>query len=62
MIRLTESNNVIYLVGGKSISNQPFVPFNEMVCGFLNDLSTDLRSNKEAFKYPDIITFAFWCR
>ena len=33
-----------------------------MVCGFFNDLSTDLRSNKKAKLYPDIITFAFWCR
>ena len=62
MIRLTKNNNVNYLVGGKSISTQPLVPFDEMVCGFLNDLSTDLRSNKKANGFPDIITFSFWCR
>ena len=62
MIHLTKSNHVKYLVGGKTISTQPLVPFDEMVCGLLNDLSTDLRSNKKAKLYPDIITFAFWCR
>ena len=62
MILLTKNSNVNYLVGGESISTQPLVPFDEMVCGFLNDLSTDLRSNKKAKLYPDIITFAFWCR
>ena len=62
MILLTKNSNVNYLVGGTSISTQPRVPFDEMVCGFLNDLSTDLRSNKKAKLYPDIITFAFWCR
>lgn len=62
MIQLTKSNNVNYLVGGNSISTQPLIPFDELVCGFLNDLSAELRSNKKANIYPDIITFAFWCR
>ena len=62
MIHLTKNDKVNYLVGGKSISTQPLLPFDEMVCGFLNDLSIDLRSNKKANEYPDIITFSFWCR
>jgi hypothetical protein len=38
------------------------VPYAPVLCEFLNDLSSELRSTKEASNYPDIMTFAFWCR
>ena len=34
-------------------------PFDDDVLAFLNDLSTELRKNRE---YPDVATFGFWCR
>lgn len=37
-------------------------PFSDEVCQFLNDLSKMIMSDKEAKDYPDIITFAFFCR
>ena len=62
MIQLTNSNDVEYLVGGKTTSIQPIVPYDDIICSFLNDLSNTLRKNKKANKYSDIVTFAFWCR
>ena len=34
-------------------------PFDDEVISFLNDLSGELRKNRE---YPDVATFGFWCR
>ncbi len=38
---------------------RPLRPFDEPVTAFLNDLSAELRKNRE---YPDVATFGFWCR
>lgn len=38
------------------------VPFSDRVICFLNELSKNLLSNREAKQYPDIITFGFWIR
>lgn len=37
-------------------------PFAEEVVCFLNDLSTELIRDPVARQYPDLVTFAFWCR
>lgn len=37
-------------------------PFDSEVCEFLNELSIAIREDKESRKYPDIITFGFFCR
>lgn len=34
-------------------------PFDEDILAFLNDLSAELRKNRQ---YPDVATFGFWCR
>ena len=54
--------DVAYLVGDKNISGRPFRPYHTLLCEFMNDLSSELRSCKYAAAYPDIMTFAFWCR
>jgi hypothetical protein len=56
------NDKVGYLVGSKTVKMQPLVPYHDLLCEFLNDLSSDLRSSQEAAAYPDIMTFAFWCR
>ena len=38
---------------------KPLRPFDDAVIAFLNDLSGELRKNRE---YPDVATFGFWCR
>lgn len=54
---------VNYLVGNKKFKiNCSDAIFNKIVCDFTSDLSKNLLINKDAKKYPDIKTFAFWCR
>ena len=37
-------------------------PFDETVCDFLSDLSSEIMKNPEAKQYPDVVTFGFFCR
>lgn len=62
MTHMLQTDNVTYLAGSKAISTRPFAPYNWLLCGFLDNLSSELRSSKEARPYPDIMAFAFWCR
>ena len=55
-------NNIEYLVGDQNINKKSTAPFNENICNFLGDLSSELNLLKESKEYPDIKTFAFWCR
>lgn len=42
--------------------NRPDTPFSDKVIEFLNILSISLLKDKESRLYPDVITFAFFCR
>lgn len=61
---------VEYLIGSeeqlnKSIKQRkgyPRKPFDSEICEFLDALSRQLRMAKEVKTYPDLLTFAFWCR
>lgn len=53
-----------YVIGGPEIvenmkSLKVLRPFEDCVIDFLNDLSVELRKNRE---YSDVATFGFWCR
>lgn len=41
---------------------RPLKVYAEVVCDFLQELSTVLRKSPEAASYSDVKTFAFWCR
>ncbi len=60
----TPDNRVQYLVGKYDVALciQPLVPYDELVCDFLNILSAALLSDDVAKLYPDVISFAYWCR
>lgn len=62
MIHTIEKQDVEYLVGSLVPFKRPLVPYDDLVCDFLNDLSSLLRSNVENRQFPDVLTFAFWCR
>lgn len=47
---------------GNPESAKPLVPFHKDILALLNDVSTTLMKTAEAKRYPDIITFAFFCR
>ena len=50
-------NNIDSLVNHKS-----FVPFEEKLCDFLNEVSKLIMKDPEAKRYSDVITFGFFCR
>lgn len=41
---------------------RPDVPFSDKICDFLNTLSASLLKDMESRLYPDVVTFAFFCR
>ena len=50
------------IVGNTEIKNEPTVLFDKKICEFLEQLSNDILKDKQARKFSDIISFAFWCR
>jgi len=59
---MSQLDDVEYLVGGKDIQVYPFAPYEDLLCDFLNNLSVNLRSYQNISDFPDVMTFAFWCR
>lgn len=55
-------NEITYLVGDERLEPAPFLVYSEEICNFLDDLSQELRKDASAKRFPDIMTFAFWCR
>jgi hypothetical protein len=55
-------NDIIYHVGCPNVSTQPLPPFDALARDFFGDLAAALRADTKAKKYPDLLTFAFWCR
>ena len=62
VIHMNQYDEVTYLAGVRKVSSHAFLPFDNILCEFLDDLSTELRSNDKSSVYPDIFAFAFWCR
>lgn len=61
------SDNVTYLCGNKGSldrlsSLRRLPPFDGIVCDFLGELSGELLRDSEGKKYPDVVTFGFFCR
>lgn len=44
------------------ISHKSFIPFDEKICEFLDEVSKILLQDAEAKTYPDVVTFGFFCR
>jgi len=64
---MQQNFDIEYLIGNSSIveamPQQPAFPiFSKIVCDFLQAVSQRLLKNVEAKAYPDVVTFAFWCR
>lgn len=60
------SNNVRLLCGTADIDKMAAVkalhPFDSGVCSFLAELSSLILTDNESKRYPDIVTFGFFCR
>lgn len=55
-------NGVEYLLGGPEVSNTPMPAYSEEAIAFLSDLSAKLLHDTQTRAYPDVTSFAFWCR
>ena len=56
------NNACTWLCGADWDGIRPLRPFCEEVQAFLSDVSTALLRDREARHYPDVVTFAFFCR
>jgi len=54
--------DVEYVVGRLPSKVRALTPFCDIVIDYLDDLSKSIMKDNEAKIYPDVITFAFWCR
>ena len=60
---MIEINNIEWLVGSiETLSEKPVVPFDETVIEELDALSKALMKDPASRQYPDVVTFAFFCR
>ena len=41
---------------------KPDIPFSPVVLKFIEDLSEEIKKNRDSFNFPDLITFSFFCR
>ena len=55
-------HSIKYLVGNKNFKIISKNPFNEIICNFVSEISKNLNQNIKNINYPDVKTFAFWCR
>lgn len=51
-----------YLSGGPIERLAPRMPFDDNVCAFLEDLSREIKKDPRIRRYPDVASFAFYCR
>lgn len=55
-------NDIEYLVGGEVEKFSPLVPYSDLVCNFLSDLSAEIFKDERCKAFPDIISVAFFVR
>ena len=61
-IHFPENDSITYLVGGMTISKRSRPPYDSRYCDFLNDISAELRLQKDSATFSDVMSFAYWCR
>ena len=57
MLDEQKTSQMLKYIGSKIYTCKPF---NNKICEFLSEVSSDLLKNKK--NYPEIVSFAFWCR
>ncbi len=63
MTPIIDNSKITYLIGDpSSFESRPLQPYDDLLCEFLNDLSSALSSCKKSAGYSDVMSFAFWCR
>jgi len=60
---LTKINKKIkIIIGNYNFKDGPFEIFDKDIIIFLNEISKEILRNSACKKFPDLITFGFWCR
>ncbi|MGI2296575.1 acyl-CoA reductase [Paenibacillus sp. GXUN7292] len=62
MLSLNEKIDIIVGNRDLAVNKNPLIPFENIICLFLAELSTTILADTRSSKYPDVVTFAFWCR
>ena len=60
--KIENFKKIQYLVGNKNFKINSKNPFDKIICDFVSELSVNLNQNLKTKNYPDVKTFAFWCR
>ena len=55
-------NGVDFLIGSENVARTPLRVFDEEVCAFIAELSSDLLSSPASRAMPDLAALAFWGR
>lgn len=56
------NDNIKYLFGNSNVQNVPRIPYETKCIDFLDEWSRRIRTDSDAKRLPDIMTFAFWIR
>ncbi len=62
MIRMSKNKEYTCLCGQEATVIRPLMPFDPLVVSFLSEVSATLLKTPRAKAFPDVITFAFFCR
>ena len=62
MIQLDRLQNIKIIGGSRHLSIDPEKPFSDISLNFLDELSINLKNYELVKKFPDLMTFSFWCR
>lgn len=57
-----KEDKIKYLVGNQTPRALSLEPYSQVVCEFLDELSSVLLKDRVAIQYADIVSLAFWCR
>lgn len=58
----SNEQKIQYLVGNENFTNDASIPYNDLVCEFLDNFSKELFNSKLSKEFPDLGALAFWCR
>ncbi len=59
---IKKKSKINFVIGNLDFKKGPIGIFNSEVINFLNSLSKKIAKNSKAKKFPDLVSFSFWCR
>ncbi len=66
VIHMQQNSKIKVLYGNTDFESMKKLPakpiFSDDICFFLNEISSEIMKNREARRFPDVITFGFFCR